>query len=171
MIDNVIFNRSDGTFFNLDQENNRLEWYNESTPIWITNEKEGHKSGVLFWPGYKVPYDGIKPSYLPPKKYRAPYIHNNRPGMLLDKREDMAIDWLKDSNVTFVAFYCERLDGVSHDHSPDSKKQKHADAMEEAMKKVDKMIGSLVKKLKKNNLYENTNIIIMGKCIYTDMGQ
>ena len=162
MIDNRMFNETDGTIF-IFEENTNPRWWNQSEPIWITNQKQGFRSGVIFWPGYNVVFDkDTVPKYLPDNDYTAPFAHEGK-HMPLNDSIDMAVKWIKeDRNLTFVAIYSVEPDATAHKHSPDSNRTKNENLLVSALSKVDNTIGYLRKKIKDAGLEEETNIIFIG---------
>ncbi|XP_057291741.1 bis(5'-adenosyl)-triphosphatase ENPP4-like [Hydractinia symbiolongicarpus] len=159
IIDNSFLNPEDGTIFNggLDSK-----WWNQSTPIWIENQIQGHESGVCFWPGYQVNYKNKTPSYTPDEKFKAPYETTEKKDMELNDRLDLVIDWLKKDNVTFVALYTECVDETAHDHSPDSNETKSKLLMMKAINTIDEFIGTLQDKLEEEDLKSFVNVIMIG---------
>jgi len=162
MVDNS-FMEDDGTIFNLGDERNKF--WQDAVPIWITNQQQGHKSGVCFWPGFNVSYGGMKATYIPDAgKYDPPYaVGDWNRVMNVTSRWDTLIKWIKkDSDVTFLASYIEEPDGTAHNESPDSSKQAPKQKMINALKGVDKSVGQLLEKLKEAGLSETTNIVLIG---------
>ncbi|XP_002157336.3 bis(5'-adenosyl)-triphosphatase ENPP4 [Hydra vulgaris] len=155
------------------------EWWNKSIPIWISNQKQGYQSGISFWPGYRVKYDGMQPFYLPDKmpdqkfntssenndKFNTTSENNdkfNNKLMPINERIKQAVNWLKNDNVTFVALYIETVDKVTHTTSPDSDKKNMKTSIEKAIVSVDRNLGFVRKLLVKNNLQSLVNVIVIG---------
>jgi len=159
MLDNNFMDQSSGLIFKGQPD---VEWWNESIPIWIENEQQGHKSGVAFWPGYNVKYDNVTIAHLPSDDYVAPYKWKDGKVMSIEDRLFLTMNWLKDDNVTFVALYCEHADETAHNYPPDSNLTENVDEMQKAIKKVDYMVGWLLKELEKENLLDIVNIVMIG---------
>lgn len=159
IIDNSFLNPEDGTIFNGDLDS---KWWDQSTPIWIENQIQGHESGVCFWPGYQVNYKNKTPSYTPDEKFKAPYEATEKKDMELNDRLDLVIDWLKKDNVTFVALYTECVDETAHDHSPDSNETRSKLLMMSAINTIDEFIGTLQDKLEEEDLKSFVNVIMIG---------
>ena len=173
MISETMRDSSSGLIFNGDSDSG---WWNNSTPIWITNQKQGHQSGISFWPGYRVKYGGMQPSYLPEEKYssageNAKAVVNVKSSKIMpvEERIKQAVDWLKNKDVTFVALHIETVDKVAHIVSPDSGKTniKRKKLIEKAITSADRNIGLVQKLLTKNNLQSNVNVIVVGKSFYS----
>lgn len=143
--------------FSLDAAND-TKWWQESIPIWIDNEYQGHESGVCFWPGYNVIINGTKANYTPSSKYSAPYAGEARHLMPLRERLNLAFDWLSKDNVTFVALYIEQPDEIFHEEGLHTRKKK----VHDIITKLDGLVGELRKKLRTKNLRSQVNVIITG---------
>nr|XP_033793232.1 bis(5'-adenosyl)-triphosphatase ENPP4 [Geotrypetes seraphini]XP_033793233.1 bis(5'-adenosyl)-triphosphatase ENPP4 [Geotrypetes seraphini] len=120
-------------------------WWNESFPIWLTNEKEGHKSGVAMWPGSDVPY--LRPSL----------FLDYDPNIAFEQRVDNVTTWLTSANdpVNFAALYWHEPDSSGHKYGPED-----VGNMTVVLKEVDKKIDYLIKKLQNLGLWETLNVII-----------
>ena len=159
----------DNEFFNPENEKkyygqSDAEWWSQSTPIWILNQQQGHKSGVCFWPGQRVRYKNMTPDYLPAKKYTRPYKRENKGDkeMPIKDRIKLVVDWLKNDDVTFVALYADTIDEVAHQYAPDSNRKKYKNMIKNALKETDQMMKSLKDQLEKENLTSKVNVIMIG---------
>ena len=47
-------------------------WW-QGEPIWVTAEKQGLKTAIMFWLGSEVPHEGIRPSIWTPYQHEKPY--------------------------------------------------------------------------------------------------
>ena len=61
IIFNSMFDEADGTRF--EPETVEERWWNQSEPVWITNQKQGFKSAVCLWPGSEVILNNTCPSF------------------------------------------------------------------------------------------------------------
>ncbi|XP_029451931.1 bis(5'-adenosyl)-triphosphatase ENPP4 [Rhinatrema bivittatum] len=120
-------------------------WWNESTPIWLTNQMEGHKSGAAMWPGSDIPY--LSASLF------LPY----NPKITFEQRVDTVTMWLTSPNdpVNFAMLYWHEPDESGHKYGPEDVAK-----MTIALREVDMKIDYLVKKLKSSGLWETLNVII-----------
>ncbi|XP_078398132.1 bis(5'-adenosyl)-triphosphatase enpp4 isoform X1 [Cetorhinus maximus] len=121
-------------------------WWNEATPIWITNQQQGHKSGGVMWPGTDVSIHNTTPSY---------YLKYDR-NVTFNERVNHIIEWLSNSTepINFGALYWEEPDATGHHYGPDSQELK------KMLKEVDNHIGYLIDQLQKTGLWNTINVII-----------
>jgi predicted AlkP superfamily pyrophosphatase or phosphodiesterase len=116
-------------------------------PIWVTAEKQGQTSAILFWPGSETEIKGIRPTYW--QKYDQSLDY--------DKRVQQALDWLDlpvAQRPTLIALYFDAPDSQGHSYGPDSQEVKNA------IRKVDTTIGILLQGLKQRGILNDINIII-----------
>lgn len=121
-------------------------WWGE--PIWITAEKQRQRAGVYFFPGSEAEIEGARPSFWKPYDGKVPN----------QERVDTVLSWLdlpSAERPTFIALYFSDVDTAGHDFSPDSKETGQAVA------RVDAAVGRLIEGLRKRNLYERVNLIIV----------
>ncbi|XP_074093193.1 bis(5'-adenosyl)-triphosphatase ENPP4 isoform X2 [Macrotis lagotis] len=123
-------------------------WWNEATPIWVTNElEENRTSAAAMWPGTDVAIHNTTPSY----------FMNYNPSVTFEERLGNITKWLNSSDplVTFATLYWEEPDASGHKYGPENKEK-----MSAVLKEVDDHIGHLVHKLKTLGLWESLNVII-----------
>ncbi|XP_051853046.1 bis(5'-adenosyl)-triphosphatase ENPP4 isoform X2 [Antechinus flavipes] len=123
-------------------------WWNEATPIWVTNElEENRTSAAAMWPGTDVAIHNITPFY----------FMNYSPSVTFDERLGNITKWLNSSDplVTFATLYWEEPDASGHKYGPEDKEH-----MSTVLKEVDNHIGHLIHKLKTLGLWESLNVII-----------
>lgn len=149
IVENNIYDAGFNAVFTLSDrrevENSRW-WLGE--PIWATAEKQGQKSGSVFYPGTEGEIAGTRPSFW--KKYDEE--------MSNDARVDTILSWLdlpRDQRPTFLALYFSDPDDAGHEFGPISKETKRA------VLKVDKEIGRLVRGLKARQIFSHVNLIIV----------
>jgi predicted AlkP superfamily pyrophosphatase or phosphodiesterase len=126
-------------------ENGRW-WLGE--PIWVTAEKQGQRSGSVFYPGTEGEIAGRRPSFW--KKYDE--------GTPNDVRVDTILSWLdlpRDQRPTFLALYFSDPDDAGHAFGPVSNETK------KAVLKVDREIGRLIEGLKTRRIFTQINLIIV----------
>ncbi|XP_051880098.1 bis(5'-adenosyl)-triphosphatase enpp4 [Pristis pectinata] len=121
-------------------------WWNEATPIWVTNQRQGHKSGGAMWPGTDVSIHNTTPSY---------YLNYNR-SVPFSKRVDHIIEWFSNSThpINFGTLYWEEPDSTGHHYGPNSKE------LVKMLKEVDDNIGYLIEQLQKTGLWNIVNVVI-----------
>jgi len=138
---NAVFTLSDRA----EVENSRW-WLGE--PIWVTAERQGQKSGSIFYPGTEGEVSGVRPTFW--KRYDE-NISN-------DHRVDMMFSWLdlpRGQRPTFIALYFSDTDDAGHEFGPVSNETKRA------VLKVDQEIGCLVQGLKAREIFGQINLIIV----------
>ena len=131
-------------------------WWNGAEPLWVTNQRQGGRSGVLYWPGYNVKIRGIYPS-LSTATPSANIDYANKTGKVysFQKRIDVVIKWLIDKRPpNFVALYFEEPDMTCHKFGSKPRK------IRQAIRRLDRTIGYLITKLHSHNRINRLNIIV-----------
>ncbi len=108
-------------------------WYG-GTPLWALAEKQGMVSASLMWVGSASNAGGTSPTY---------YYHYHQKFSPAEK-VDKVINWLKlpmDRRPHFISLYFPEVDASGHHFGPDSPET------EEAVHKVDRAVGELVKRV------------------------
>ena len=116
-------------------------------PIWNTAEKQGVKSACFYWVGSEAPVQNMRPSIW--KKYDHDFPWK--------ARMDSVISWLtlpKEQRPHLIMWYLPEPDGVGHKYGPMGME---ARAM---VKRLDKYIGSFLKKLEQLPHYSKINFIV-----------
>jgi predicted AlkP superfamily pyrophosphatase or phosphodiesterase len=149
IVENNIYDAGFNAVFTLSDRNeveNSRWWLGE--PIWVTAEKQGQKSGSIFYPGTEGEVAGIRPSFW--KRYDQ-NISN-------DQRVDILLSWLdlpRGQRPTFIALYFSDTDDAGHAFGPVSNETKRA------VRKVDREIGRLVQGLKTREIFARINLIVV----------
>ena len=123
------------------------KWYG-GEPIWNTFEKQGIRTGTMFWVGSEADIQGMRPTHWKPFDDTMPY----------KARVDTAVKWLSapDSQaVDFATLYFEHVDAAGHRYGIES------DSVKAAIKESDRIMGYLKKQLQGSGLWNQTNIIIV----------
>lgn len=147
MVTNYPFDPPTGKIFDVATGPQEEMWW-EGEPIWITAEKQGLPTAIMFWLGSEVAHDGVRPAVWTPYQHTKPY----------QERVDEVLAWYDKPEATrprFAALYFDRVDTAGHYTGPRSEKTK------EALLEVDGYVGQLVEGLKSRGLLEATNIIIV----------
>uniref|UniRef100_A0A8C5PBF5 bis(5'-adenosyl)-triphosphatase n=1 Tax=Leptobrachium leishanense TaxID=445787 RepID=A0A8C5PBF5_9ANUR len=122
-------------------------WWEEATPIWVTYQAQGHKSGAAMWPGTDVVIHGSSPTY---------YLDYNRNVTFAERIGNITTWFTKpDDPATFATLYWEEPDSSGHLYGPDDTAN-----MTQVLKAVDENIGSLMAKLKEAKVWDTLNVII-----------
>ncbi len=116
-------------------------------PIWVTAEKQGLRSGTIFWPGSEAPIKGVyATNWL---QYDGRITH--------DARVDTLISWFQADDkrpLSFATFYLSEVDSYGHRYGPNS------DSVLVALQEADRTLGYLVSELERIGIWPNVNIII-----------
>ncbi|HWI86777.1 MAG TPA: ectonucleotide pyrophosphatase/phosphodiesterase [Sphingomonas sp.] len=105
-------------------------WWAEAEPIWTAVEKAGQRSAIMFWPGSRAAFDGIRP------RDWGVYDEN----ITSAQRVDAVVDWLRrpvSTRPRFIALYLDRVDKAGHRFGPASPE------LDAALIEVDQQLGRL----------------------------
>lgn len=121
-------------------------WLGE--PIWITAQKQGQRTGSIFYPGTEARIAGLRPNYW--KTY-----DEHMPN---EERVDAILGWLDlpvGQRPTFLSLYFSDVDDAGHAHGPGSLETKNA------VQNVDRAVGRLVAGLKARDVFAKLNLIVV----------
>lgn len=131
------------------------KWYS-GEPIWNTLEKQGLRTGTLFWVGSEADIQEMRPTFWKPFD-----------GSMPEKaRIDTVVKWLNYPGgraVDFATLYFELVDTQGHRHGTDS------DSLKNAIRKADRLIGYLKNRMQDAGLWDKTNILIVSDHGMTDL--
>lgn len=122
------------------------KWW-EGEPIWVTAQKQGLKSGTMFWPGSDAPIQNTRPTYSRTYDGRLPHAD----------RVKQVLEWLKlpkEKRPSMLTFYLEDVDSAGHANGPSSF------AVDNAIRSVDKTLGTLFKGIEDLGMMDSVNIIV-----------
>ncbi|KXJ29212.1 Ectonucleotide pyrophosphatase/phosphodiesterase family member 5 [Exaiptasia diaphana] len=141
------------------------EWWHNAVPLWITNQNQGGRSGVIHWPGYNVPFNG---EYADLKVDSPSYnidLRNESGGVInYQERIDRLMEWFTCENPpNFVALYFEEPDDTGHLYGPNSPEIK------KKIEKLDDTIGLILDRFRENSMLDSVNIIITSDHGMTEM--
>lgn len=122
-------------------------WW-QGEPIWVTAEKQGLPTAIMFWLGSEVDHQGVRPTRWTPYQHDKPY----------QERVDEVLAWYdgpEDARPRFAAVYFDRVDTAGHFFGPD------APETEAAVAEVDGYVGQLVEGLRARGVIQNTTIIVV----------
>ena len=91
---------------------NRRSW-DQATPIWVTAEQAGLRTGTEFWPGSEADIQGVRPSLYS--------VFDQK--LTSNDRVDKLLSWLDlpaDQRPTFMTLYFDVVDTAGHDYGPES---------------------------------------------------
>jgi len=123
------------------------KWYG-GEPIWNTLEKQGIKTGTMFWVGSEADVQDMRPTHW--KTY-----NGDMPGKA---RIDTVIKWMTapgDQAVDFATLYYSDVDTKGHRYGTDS------DSVKQAIERADRLMGYLKQEMKAKNLWKRTNVIVL----------
>ena len=123
------------------------KWYG-GEPIWNTLEKQGIRTGTMFWVGSEADIQGMRPTHWK--------IYDE--SMSDRARIDTVLKWMAASDtqaVDFGTLYFSHVDSKGHRYGIDS------DSLKNAIRKSDQILGYLKQQMKKHNLWQNINLVIV----------
>jgi predicted AlkP superfamily pyrophosphatase or phosphodiesterase len=88
-------------------------WWADGTPIWVSAERQGVRSGTMFWPGSEYEIGGVRPS-----RYRV--FDQYLPSFA---RTDVLLSWLDlpaEQRPRFFTLYFDIVDNAGHRYGPDA---------------------------------------------------
>ncbi|XP_054239756.1 ectonucleotide pyrophosphatase/phosphodiesterase family member 5 [Indicator indicator] len=132
--------------FSLNKMNiHNSKFWEEASPIWVTNQRAGHKTGAAMWPGTDVKIHRIFPTY---------YMPYNQ-SVSFEDRVARLIDWFtSEEPINLGLLYWEQPDEMGHLLGPENP------LMKLAISDVDKKLGYLMSELNKAKLWDVVNVII-----------
>jgi predicted AlkP superfamily pyrophosphatase or phosphodiesterase len=132
----------------------RDRWVQQDTrwwggePIWVTAERQGQRTGTMFWPGSDVEIGGRRPS-----NWR---MFDN--DLSNQQRVDQVLAWMNVPEVTrptFLTLYFSDVDSAAHDFGPQSEENRKAVAQ------VDNAVSRLMAGVESLGLAGRTNLILV----------
>ncbi len=121
-------------------------WIGE--PLWVTAQKQGRRSGTMFWPGSEVVIRGVRPTY-------SVAYDGSMPN---DARVAQVLAWLDlpvEQRPHFLTLYFEEVDNAGHRYGPASPENKTAVA------NVDAALAKLVAGLKSRGIYDAVDLVVV----------
>ncbi len=121
-------------------------WWGESTPIWITAERAGLHTGVMFWPGVSVAHGGVRPGL----------FHDYDHAIAPDDRVDTVLGWFDlpaDQRPRLALVYFEQVDTAGHNFGPDSPQ------VDAAIRTIDTAVARLIAGLKARGIHANVIVV------------
>ncbi len=116
-------------------------------PIWVTAENQGMIAASYFWVGSEAPVRGVQPTYWKRYQQSDPF----------EDRIDTVIYWLNlpiEQRPRLICLYFHEPDGIGHQKGPDSPE------VNQAVARLDSLVGVLISKLQALPFGENINIIV-----------
>jgi predicted AlkP superfamily pyrophosphatase or phosphodiesterase len=122
-------------------------WY-LGEAFWETAERNGITTASYFWPGSEINIDYRRPTFFEKYEHYRPY----------EKRVEGVVNWLKlpiEKRPHFITLYFDDTDSQGHDFGTESPE------VNNAIKRLDGMIGLLFKLLDEIKLKDSVNVIIV----------
>jgi len=123
------------------------QWY-KGEAIWETAKRQGIITASYFWPGSELNLEYRRPNYIENFVYSKPY----------DERINGVLNWLQlpyNERPHFITLYFDATDTSGHNYGPNSRE------VNQTIAKEDSLIGKLFLGLKKLNLIDSTNVIVL----------
>ncbi len=123
------------------------KWY-KGESIWETAKRQGVITASYFWPGSEVELDYRRPDYSEKFVYTRPY----------DERINGVLKWLQlpyNDRPRFINVYFDATDTSGHNYGPNSNE------VNQSIMKEDSLIGKLFEGLRKLDLLDSTNVIVL----------
>lgn len=121
-------------------------WWDGAEPVWVTAEKRGIRTAVLFWPGSEADIGGVRPSHW--LRYDDSLSPADRVATMLGWFDSAA-----DAAPGFLALYFDQVDSAGHDFGP------HAPETARAAAAVDTAIGQLRAGLAERGMASNIVVV------------
>ena len=121
-------------------------WWSGALPIWISAERQGIRTGEMFWPGSEVAFGGTRPSFWLPYDKAMPET----------SRVDRLLGWLDlppGERPRFLTLYFEAVDTAGHNFGPASPE------VGKAIATVDAAIGRLADGLRTRGIVANMVVV------------
>ncbi|MBX9745325.1 MAG: ectonucleotide pyrophosphatase/phosphodiesterase [Hyphomonadaceae bacterium] len=109
-------------------------WWRDGVPIWVTAERQGVRTGTMFWPGSDYELHGQRPS-----RWRT--FDQSLPGFA---RVDILLSWLdlpEAERPSFFTLYFDLVDTAGHRYGPDALETNAAAAEVDAA--IARLLGGL----------------------------
>jgi len=127
-------------------------------PIWVTAQKWGMKTGVMFWPGSEAEIDGMRPTYWYP--YNSSISNDYRMNQLLTWLDLPAAD-----RPQFMASYISDVDTNGHNYGPNSAQ------VNQSIMAIDTTLSILLNGIKSRGLENRVNVLVVSDHGMTDVNK
>lgn len=152
IVDNRFWDDKDKRYYDYSRPDlkNDLSFY-KGTPIWNHLKENGIKSGILYWAGADIAFNGSHPDY---------YITESSSEKIMTPEEqvDTIISWLKypkENRPRLIMSYMKDIDNITGTYGPETSK-----AYEYATK-MDQVVGKLMQEIEKLPFAKKVNLIIL----------
>ncbi|NWX91086.1 ENPP7 phosphodiesterase, partial [Nothoprocta pentlandii] len=151
VIHNMWFNSSTGQKLPYYHTQGVASWWdNGSLPLWITAQRQGLKTGSIYFPGGKATYQGEEVNM----KMVEPLLFNYSNENNWRQNIDTVMEWFTVHDLDFIALYFGEPDSTGHKYGPESTERKNM------VSQVDRTVGYLRQRIAESGLESNLNLII-----------
>jgi predicted AlkP superfamily pyrophosphatase or phosphodiesterase len=119
-------------------------------PIWVTAQKQGHKTAPFYWPGSEAAIEGVVPTYW--------IAYDDKRRTTYEYRVQQVVSWLDlpaADRPTFISLYFEDVDTAGHDYGPNSPQ------LDAALQRVDQALGQLLAALRNRGIEDRVNLVVV----------
>lgn len=127
---------------------NNPEYY-RGEPIWITAQKQGIKTGTVYWVGSDICIQNSHPTYY--------HVYDKQPRLTFEERVNEALSLLNKPETErprLVMIYFEEPDGVTHHYGPRSPEAQRI------VFRMDSLVGMLREGIAALPFSQNVNLIV-----------
>ncbi|WP_321517537.1 ectonucleotide pyrophosphatase/phosphodiesterase [uncultured Bacteroides sp.] len=150
IVNNTFWNKKTGVLYSMgDSATRNNPAYYLGEPIWITAQKQGVKTGNVYWVGSDIAIKNTYPTYY--KNY------DKKPMIPFAARVDTVISWLnkkKEDRPRLIMLYFSEPDGKGHYFGPKSRE------VGNEVHYLDSLMGDLMHKIKELPIASKVNVII-----------
>jgi predicted AlkP superfamily pyrophosphatase or phosphodiesterase len=123
-------------------------WWRDATPIWVSAERQGVRTGTMFWPGSDLELGGVRPT-----QWRQ--FDQSMPDFA---RVDVLLSWFDapgNARPAFATLYFDIVDTMGHRFGPE------APETNSAIAQVDAAMARLIDGLRARGLERAVNLVIV----------
>lgn len=150
IVNNTFWNKKSGIRYSMgDSATRNNPAYYLGEPIWITAQKQGVKTGNVYWVGSDIAIKNTYPTY-----YK---IYDKKPMISFAARVDTVVSWLnkkEEDRPRLIMLYFSEPDGKGHHFGPKSRE------VGNEVHYLDSLMGDLIHKIEKLPIASKVNVII-----------
>lgn len=151
VVHNMMFDQKTNFKLPHKQTLRRSQWWDTgATPLWITAQNQGLKTGSYHFPGGGANYSGQPINRHVFEQIGFPDDNETE----WRQNIDSVLEWFSDEDFDFVSLYFGEPDNVGHQHGPETAERK------QIIRQIDRAIGYLRNGIVERNLTESLNVII-----------
>lgn len=151
VVHNMMFDQKTNLKVPHKQTLKRSEWWDTgATPLWITAQNQGLKTGSFHFPGGGANYSGQS---VMRHVFETPGFPDDNVTEW-EQKVDTVLDWLSLDDFDFVSLYFGEPDNVGHAVGPDTPKRR------DIVRQIDYAIGYLRRGIERRSLGKRLNVIL-----------